>query len=218
MPLENTLDGMADNELDSQVSEIMSNEYRETILSEDYNPIALIERIYQLWWRWADFHLHIITPYIAPFPQPVVIPPEPISGTGEMEFVYPILDHGDRFSTSKGSEMFAAGMSMAKLHMTIEKIIVLLMERLKASGTSPDTEVRVAFAGHELAQRKAFEVIINLPDNVVVTNFDPGIWGERYLETVKRIADKGYGYPSEAPRDTYRQARGTGASTPSKQK
>jgi hypothetical protein len=40
---------------------------------------------------------------------------------------------------------------------------------------------------------------------VVVTNFDPGAWGEQYLQTVKRIADKGFGYPSETPRQPYKQ-------------
>ena len=102
--------------------------------------------------------------------------------------------------------MYSAGMSMCKLYYTIEKIIFLLVERLKTGGVSTETEVQVAFSGHELAQRKAFEIIINLNHNVVVTNFDPGIWGERYLQTVKRLADKGYGYPLEAPRDSFRQS------------
>ena len=53
-------------------------------------------------------------------------------------------------------------------------------------------------------QRNGFESIINLQYNVVVTNFDPGAWGDTYLQTVKRLADKGYGYPPEAPRDKYR--------------
>jgi hypothetical protein len=81
-----------------------------------------------------------------------------------------------------------------------------LVERLKAGGVATDTEVQIAFGGHELAQRKGFESIINLSYNVVVTNFDPGPWGERYLQIVKRLADKGYGYPPESPRDTYRQS------------
>ena len=44
----------------------------------------------------------------------------------------------------------------------------------------------------------------------MVTNFDPGSWGERYLEIVKRLSDRGYGYPSEAPREIYKiNKRGT---------
>ena len=102
--------------------------------------------------------------------------------------------------------MYSAGKSMCKLFYTIEKIIFMLVERLKTGGTSAETEVQVAFGGHELAQRKGFESIINLSYNVVVTNFDPGPWGERYLQVVKRLAEKGYGYPAEAPRDSYRQS------------
>jgi hypothetical protein len=48
---------------------------------------------------------------------------------------------------------------------------------------------------------------------VAMTNFDPGPWGERYLEMVKRLADKGYGYPPESPRDIYRHPHAP-ASTP----
>ena len=95
---------------------------------------------------------------------------------------------------------------MCKLYYTIEKMIFLLVERLKTGGVAAETEVQVAFGGHELAQRKGFESIINLSYNVVVTNFDPGVWGDHYLKMAKRLADKGYGYPSEAPRDTYRQS------------
>ena len=99
----------------------------------------------------------------------------------------------------------SAGMSMCKLFFTIEKMINILISRLKSGGVSQETEVQVAFGGHEIAQRKAFESIINLSYNVVVTNFEPGEWGERYLENVKRMASK-YGYPPEAPRETYKQS------------
>ena len=85
-------------------------------------------------------------------------------------------------------------------------MIFLLVERLKSGGVSTEAEVQIAFGGHELAQRKGFESVINLVHNVVVTNFEPGRWGERYLEIVKRLSEKGYGYPSEAPRDVYRRS------------
>lgn len=173
--------------------------------------------LYQLWWRWADFHLYLTSPMFTIYKPPRLIQPELIEGTKDKyEFVYPIVDFGNRLSTSKGLEMHTAGLSMWRLYCTIEKMIALLVERLKAlesddggtgTGTgkiTPGTEIQIAFAGHELAQRKGFESIINLSYNVVVTNFDPGVWGERYLQNVKRLAEKGYGYPSAAPRDFYK--------------
>lgn len=175
---------------------------REILMEDD--PVALIEKIYLLWKHWADFQLFVISPVISKISPPLIIPPEKLEGSDDLEFVYPIQDHGYKLSTSKGEEMFSAGASMCKLFYTIEKMIFLLVERLKTGGISAETEVQVAFGGHEIAQRKAFESIINLSYNVVVTNFDPGAWGERYLQIVKRLADKGYGYPSEAPRDSFR--------------
>lgn len=178
------------------------DEHRKLLLEDD--AVSIIEKLYQLWWRWADFEIYVVTPTLAAVSPPAFILPETIPPSNEKEFVYPILDHGFKLSTSKAEEMFSAGLSMCKLYYTIEKIIFILMERLKAGGVTAETEVQVAFAGHELAQRKCFEVIINLPFNVAVTNFDPGEWGERYLATVKHLSERGYGYPPEAPRDRYR--------------
>ncbi|CAM2816563.1 virulence protein LvgA [Legionella steigerwaltii] len=184
-----------------------SMDLRKLQMEEDLNdPITLVERVYQIWWRWADFQLYIVSPTIDLISPPVIIKPELISGTHEYEFVYSILDSGSKLSTSKSEEMLSAGMSMYKLYMTIEKMIYILVERLKEGGIDKETEVQVSFGGHLLPQRKAFESIINLPYNVVVTNFDPGAWGERYLQIVKQNADK-YGYPLEAPRDTYKHPR-----------
>lgn len=185
----------------------------QSISALDDDPIALVEKIYQLWWHWADFQLFIISPTIEIISPPKIILAEHLPHSNELEFVYPIIDEGYRLRTSKAGDMFSAGMSMCKLYYTIEKMIFLLVERLKANGVSGETEVQVAFGGHELAQRKGFESIINLSYNVVVTNFDPGPWGERYLEMVKRLADKGYGYPPESPRDIYRHPHAP-ASTP----
>ncbi len=164
------------------------------------DPVALVEGVYHLWRNWADFELYIISPSILKIFPPIIINPEIIPGTDQKEFVYPIHDYGYRLSTSKSEEMFSVGMSMCKMFYTIEKMIYLLIERLKSGGITEETEVQVAFGGHEIASRKAFESIINLSYNVVVTNFDPGLWGERYLQTVKRLADKGFGYPPGAPR------------------
>lgn len=167
----------------------------------DDDPVAIVERVYQLWWHWANFELYIVTPSITPISPPIILEPEILPGTNEREFVYNIDDHGFKLVTSKGEDMYTSGMSMCKLFNTIEKMIYLLIERLRSGGVDEETEVQVAFGGHILAQRKAFESIINLTYNVVVTNFDPADWGENYLQIVKRLADRGYGYPSPAPRD-----------------
>lgn len=182
-------------------------------IEEDFNdPVKLLERVYLMMWHWADFHLFITSPDIEPINPPLVVHPEPIPGTEDHEHVYVIYDHGNRLSTSKAEDMFAAGMSMCKLYYTIEKMIAMLIARLETGGIDKETEVQVAFMGQLFAQRKAFESIINLAYNVVVTNFEPDRWGDWYIESVKRIADKGYGYPSETPRSTYKQSHGPGSS------
>lgn len=187
----------------------IAQEARQRIMIDEADdPLLLVERIYKLWWHWADFSLFIITPVIEVISPPLIIPPEKILETDELEFVYPIHDYGYKLMTSKAEDMYTAGMSMCKLFYTIEKMIAILVDRLKSGGTDVETEVQIAFGGHEIAQRKGFESVINLSYNVVVTNFDPGAWGERYLQIVKRLADKGYGYPSEAPRSAYRHRHG----------
>ncbi|MCX7091230.1 MAG: virulence factor [Legionellales bacterium] len=163
-----------------------------------------VSGVFMLWWHWAYFEITVTSPILPSYNSLKLVLPEPIPGGEEKEFVYDICDWGNKLSTSKGEEMYSVGMSMCKMYYTIEKIIFILINRLKEQGVATDTEVQVAFEGHLLGQRKAFESIINLNYNVVVTNFDPGAWGERYLEIVKQLADKGYGYPSEAPRDIYK--------------
>lgn len=190
----------------------LAEKTRQEIMNYDANePLVLVERVYQLWRAWADFELFIVSPTIDVIEPPLVLFPEwftdPVNKTEEQEFVYPIHDHGYKLVTSKGMDM--SGMSMCRLFYTIEKIIYLLIERLKSGGVTEDTEVQIAFGGHEIAQRKAFESVINLSWNVVVTNFDPGAWGDAYLQNIKRIADKGYGYPTESPRDHFRTSHGS---------
>lgn len=171
---------------------------------EGFDFLSQMEIVALLWWQCADFHLYVTHPILERFSEPKIILPEKLADSDQVEFVYPITDYGDQFSTSKGEDFYAAGFSMCKLYFTIEKMIAILVERFKEGGISEETEVQVAFGGHEFAQRKAFESVINLKYNVVVTNFDPGQWGEKYLQNVKRISDQGYGYPTETPRDTYR--------------
>ena len=195
---------------DDEHSNAHSLGLRKQEMEDDLNdPVALVERVYQIWWHWADFHLYIVSPSIPTVSPPIIIKPELISGTQEYEFVYDIHDSGFKLSASKGADMLSSGMSMCKLFYTIEKMIFILVERLKSGGVSAETEVQVAFGGHLLAQRKAFESIINLSYNVVVTNFDPGAWGERYLQIVKQNSEK-FGYPPEAPRSTFKQLHKSG--------
>jgi hypothetical protein len=175
----------------------------------DNDPLVLVDQVYQLWWHWANFELTITTPTIAPIVPPLIILPQPLPEGDELEFVYPIHDAGYKLSTSRGEELYWAGKSMCKLYYTIEKMFFLLIERLKSGGISTETEVEIAFGGHPLAQRRAFEIVINTPFNVIVTNYSPGAWGDRYLEMAKCLSDKGYGYPSEAPRFPYRQSHGS---------
>lgn len=194
------LDDMSDEALIQ-----MMDKQRSALLSEAFDLLSPIEIVAVLWWRHADFHIYVTSPIFEHYSPPRLILPEQLPGSEQFEFVYPIVDFGDQLSTSKGEDGYAAGFSMCKLYFTIEKMVAILIERLKEGGTTEEAEVQVALGGHEFAQRKGFESIINLKYNVVVTNFDPGAWGEKYLQNVKQISDQGYGYPPEAPRDTYRK-------------
>lgn len=187
---------------------VNEEENRQTPVEGELETALQIEQVYQLWWNWADFSLYVVTPTIEPISPPFIHEPEKLHGSEDVEFVYPIHDYGYKLSTSKGEDMLTAGKSNCKLFYTIEKMIYLLIERLKAGGIDVDEEVQVAFSGFELGQRKAFESVINLKENVVVTNFDPGEWGNQYLDIVKRMVEKGYGHPNEAPRTQWKQSPG----------
>lgn len=184
----------------------------------DEHALSVVEQIHQLMWHWADLEITIENPQFETFSSPHFILPEKLEDSEDIEPVYRILDAGNKFSTSKAEEMFSAGMSMFKLYSTIEKMIYLLVERLKShEGIDNETEVQISFSGNELAKRKAFESVINLNYNVVVVNFNPDAWGENYLRAVKMLADKGYGYPPESPRDSYRYRDKSKATTPGRQ-
>ena len=170
------------------------------VVEDDKVLLSGVSGVYQLWNNWAYFELKINSPIIEELPCEVVIEPAKVDND-IVEFVYPIVDFGNKLTTSKGEDMFSVGLSMCKLYYTIEKMIEILILRVKGSDGE---EVLVEFDGNQLAQRKAFESIINLNQSVVVSNFDPGVWGEKYLATIKRLADKGFGYPTETPRDIYK--------------
>lgn len=192
--------------------EINPDDYEDDLFSS-VDDIDLLDRasgIYKIWSNWAYFQLEIISPIIPLKEVATIIEPEIVTETQELEFVYPIFDYGNIISTSKGSEMYSVGMSMCKFYYTIEKIIAIIIQKIRDSSGEDgnaniqEIESEVRFDGHQLGQRKAFESIINLNQNVVVTNFDPGEWGEKYLQIIKKLADRGYGFPPEAPRSNYR--------------
>lgn len=180
---------------------------KDIALSVNPDVVPLADAIYQLWQHWADFEIKILSPSLPILNPHVIHLPELIPNSTDYEFVYPIHDHGDRLLTSKQNELFSSGKSMCKLYYTIEKMIAILVQRLEHEHVGTDQEIQVAFDGHELPQRKGFEVIINLKQNLVVTNFIPGAWGEYYLRAVKNLSDRGYGYPTQSPRDIYKRSR-----------
>ena len=190
---------------------------QETNLIED---IGLLENVSYLQALWADFHLYITEPFIAPQP-PRFVRPAYNKVKDTYENVYPIRDYGYFMSTSRGRDLAKGTRAMVKLFNTVEKMVALLIDRttdISSGGASDAKEgdggksgdgegdgtstpaVCVAFYGHEQAQRKAFESVINLKQNVVVINFEPGKWGERYMKNVMSIADQGFGLPRVAPR------------------
>src|SRR5437762_12381472 len=102
---------------ETEESTLSSFEKRKLEMEADLNdPMTIVESVYQIWWHLADFHLFIVSPFIDTITPPVIIKPEVISGTSELEFVYDIQDSGSKLSTSKSEDMVSAGMSMCKLY------------------------------------------------------------------------------------------------------
>lgn len=129
-----------------------------------------------------------------------------IEDPNHLEFVYPILDYGNCLASSKAMDNLFSGQSMLKMYYTIDKMISILHAKIQAKEEergSSFPEVSIELLGYELCLRKAFEVIINLPENWTV-DYEPGDWGNRYLDILQKLAEKGYSYPPPAPRDYYR--------------
>lgn len=139
---------------------------------------------------------------------PEIHQPQPlIEDPAVLEHVYPIYDFGNRLIASKATENLFSGQSMLKMFYTIDKMVSILHAKVKdkedeTGQTFP--EVNIEIWGYELCLRKVFEVIINLPDNWNIMNYDPGDWANRYLDILQKLADKGYAYPSPSPREYYR--------------
>lgn len=189
----------ATNEAQDLNINVTGGEAHASQILADTDLLAYLE---YLWMIWADFSISITSPLIEPISPPIVIPPL-VNEEGKKERVFCINDEGFRLSTSRGEEAYSLGQSMFKYFNTIEKMIKLLVERLKTGGIDKETEVRVAFFGFELGQRKAFESILNLEENVVVTNYDPGEWGDRYMKNILELAERGYGLPPSSPRTKF---------------
>jgi len=157
-----------------------------------------LKNIYYLWALWADFHLHITRPIIEPRDVVRIIKPK-VDDKGVVENVYPIFDHGNVLSTSRGEDLVRGLRCMGKLYNTIEKMIRLLLGRVSAyiegdeeEGGGSEEErkgVAVAFRGHELAQRKAFVAITTLDKNIEVVNFEPGVWAKQ-LQIIREITEQ----------------------------
>ena len=138
--------------------------------------------------------------------EPNIIQPALIEGSDNaLEFVYPIFDFGDRLMASKQSDLEFSSQSMIKMYYTIEKMVAIWYEKLKS--VEGGGEVLLYLDGHLLCMRKAFEVIINIPDNWIIMNFDPESWGQQYLSTLNRLRDKNFNFPPSAPRDVYKNPK-----------
>lgn len=190
-------------ELSAELQEIMAAGRAAIARPLEDDPEALNSILYHLWQIHCDFTLYVHSPVLPSINPPIVHQPSIVPSTNKLEHVYRIVDSGFSLSTSKGDDAYVSGLSMCRMFNTIEKMVAILIERLKESGidgTDTETQVEIAFVGHEVAQRKCFESVINYPGNIVVTNFDPGAWGERYLDMVAAFAKQGFGYPRTTPR------------------
>lgn len=211
MPPESDIDPQLEAEV-ARAHQAMEN----VVMDIDVDPMNRIMSVETITAYHAWFSLHVVAPYVASLETPIIHGPDSLVDAPEQaEFVYPIIDQGDIYSTSKAADFLNAGYSMCRLSYTIEKIIWLLNEKLKDDDSEtgglmdPSREIQLAIHGHPWALRYAFSSVINLPGNVIIVNFDPGTWGEAYLNTINHWAEKGYGYPMESPRDIFKKSPGS---------
>jgi hypothetical protein len=170
----------------------------------------LQDALYLLSVYWIDFHLELAWPEIPEKVPPVVIEPERDSVSGVVENVYRIVDHGNRFSTSRGEDVVRGLSTTGKFLDTVDKMVALAIERSfereggegdegeggeGAGEHAPYLEIHIRFEGHELAKRKAFETLAAREENVYVLNYDPEKWGELRLKMIETMTKQGYGVP-----------------------
>lgn len=174
--------------------------------SFEWNELSLAEGMSYLKNAWAYIEIRVESAPLQLQETPVVIAPQHlIEDKTQFEFVYPIYDFGDRLIAIKD---FNTGQSMLKMSYTIEKMVAIWSDKMKEKSVDAGgSELEVYLDGHLFCLRKAFEVIINLTENWMVMNFDPGDWGHKYLDLLQKLYEKGYPYPSSAPRDFYKHVQ-----------
>jgi hypothetical protein len=194
-----------------KITEWFGEETPKTMINDD--PLEPIQGMVYLKQTLAYIEIRVEDEAFVFNEQAQIFAPQAIAeNPDEKEFVYPIYDFGDRLIASKATESLFAGQSMIKMFYTIDKMISIWYEKIKQKdeeergkkGKGGTGEVKIYLDGFDLCLRKAFEVIINLSDNWVVMNYDPGEWANRYLEILQKLNNQGFAYPPPAPRDYYR--------------
>ncbi len=192
--------------------EMARREYEISLWSRE-EGVSLSSFVDYLWMIYANFQVMIVAPFIETISPPVIIKPEYDQKTQQYENVYMIFDHGYAFSTSRGEESMLGTTAMGKLFNTIQKIIQLVVKRVIDSvggegAFNPQEEIKIALFGHELGKRKAFALAMDLEANVNIINFDPRIWGERFINNLKNMIATGHGYPKDLKHVSERVAPG----------
>jgi hypothetical protein len=187
-----------EDDLQTQVAnlreEVSVAMYSPTLDELGGEPLDIERALFYLWMTWADFHLTITWPVVKRLEPPILHLPKELED-GQVENVFTIVDSGSMLSTSRGEDAFVASSGLSKYYNTIDKMIRLLLDKLKEGGVGTEDEVRVAFRGFDLGCRKAFEAILNLEENVLVVNYDPGRWGDLYMKNILEMVERGYGMP-----------------------
>jgi hypothetical protein len=178
---------MSEGDLTAEFEEVQQN------LPQSFHYNFTQEDVDYLWGLWADFSVYLVSPQIhAQFPPKWH---EPAQGA----FEHPFLDYGNELKVSRGEDLALGLRTYGRLMNTIDTMMDLIIQRAhQAMGTTEgegglgEHEIQVAFNGFEILQRKAFRVCIESESNVLVTNFDPGEWGERQLRCFNELVEKGY--------------------------
>lgn len=193
------------NDLQQEIKELQKEvtEQQAKLLSSRQAMLASnLEAIYYLQTLWADFHICVIQPTLETSIEVKIILPSYDSISGLKEYVYSIMDQGYVLSVSRAQDMFRGVRSTAKFFDTITKMVKLLYHRIinasdgesgdSSGGIANQATTLIAFQGHELGKRKAYELLMSLDLNVKVTNYHPGKWGELHLLALEGMQEKGH--------------------------
>lgn len=188
------------NDLQSEIKVL-----RQTLIKQQVNLADNRQILDYLYLLWADFHICVIHPDLDMPAKIAVIAPDHDEMTGIAERVYPIIDQGYILSASRGDDVLRGSTSTAMFFDTITKMVKILYQRIinKNNGDSdgesgngsqtnnPET-ILIAFQGHEIGKRKAYELLMGLDIKVQVTNYLPGKWGALRSATLKEMHGRGY--------------------------